>query len=210
MSLFLKILEMIGIVSFAISGALTAMRKKLDAFGVVILGMVTAVGGGVLRDVMIGVTPPQCFREPIYLLTAFFASLLFFLPFVRRPLMRRQHIFELSIFLTDSLGLGLFAVSGVQAGLTVSGTFHPILLVFLGMLSGTGGGVLRDVMVNEMPGIFVKHVYALAALAGAVCYLLLIRLRVSNYIAYPLSAAVVVVLRCLAAHYKWNLPAAKD
>ena len=210
MQTFLAVLELIGVVSFSVSGAMTAIRKQMDLFGVVFLGTVTAVGGGALRDLMIGVTPPACFQNPIYLIVASVTAFLFFLPFVRRPVLRHYKTFDMVLFLSDSVGLGLFAVSGVQAGMAVSSQFSPILLLFVGMLTGTGGGVLRDILAGDTPYIFVKHVYALAALAGAGMYLILIELHVSTFVAYPFSAATVVALRILAAKFKWNLPRAKE
>lgn len=210
MQTFLSILELIGVASFSISGAMTAIRKQMDIFGVVFLGTVTAVGGGALRDLMIGVTPPACFQNPVYLVVACVTAFLFFLPFVRRPMLRHHRTFDLLLLITDSVGLGLFAVSGVQAGLAVSEQFSPVLLLFVGMLTGTGGGILRDMLAGNTPYIFVKHVYALAALAGAALYLLMVRLHMSAFAAYPIAATVVVVLRLLAARFKWNLPRAKE
>lgn len=207
---FLTILELIGVVSFAISGAMTAIRKQMDVFGVVFIGCVTAVGGGAMRDLMIGVTPPMCFQDPVYLVVAFVTALLFFLPFVRRPMLSHHKTFDWLLFVTDSVGLGLFAVSGVQAGLAVSPQFSPILLLFVGMLSGTGGGILRDILTGSTPYIFIKHVYALAAAAGAALYLIFLRVGMNEFAAYPLSASVVVAVRVLAAKYHWNLPRAKD
>lgn len=210
MQTFLSILELIGVVSFAVSGAMTGIRKQMDLFGVMFLGTITAVGGGALRDMMIGVTPPACFQNPVYLVVASVTAILFFLPFVRRPVQHHHKTFDILLFVTDSVGLGLFAVSGVQAGMAVSEQFSPVLLLFVGMISGTGGGILRDILAGDTPYIFVKHVYALAAMAGAALYLILIRLQVSAYVAYPLSAATVVALRFLAARFKWNLPRAKE
>ncbi len=210
MQTFLSILELIGVISFAVSGAMTGIRKQMDLFGVMFLGTVTAVGGGALRDMMIGVTPPACFQNPMFLVVASVTAILFFLPFVRRPMLRHHKTFDILLFVTDSVGLGLFAVSGVQAGMAVSEQFSPVLLLFVGMLSGTGGGILRDILAGDTPYIFVKHVYALAAMAGAALYLILIRLQMSAFVAYPLSAAAVVALRFLAAKFKWNLPRAKE
>ncbi len=209
MQTFFFILELIGTVAFSISGAMTAIRKQMDVFGVVFLGTVTAVGGGALRDLMIGVTPPSCFQNPRFLVVAIVTAFLFFLPFVRQPALRHYKTFDALLFLSDSVGLGVFAVSGVQAALAVSGQFSIVLLLFVGMLTGTGGGILRDILAGDTPYIFIKHVYAMAAVAGAVLYLILLELQVSMFVAYPLSAAVVVVMRVLAARFKWNLPRAK-
>jgi len=210
MTLFLNILELFGTVAFALSGAMVGIQKRLDLLGVVFLGVVTAVGGGVLRDLMIGVTPPRCFQDPVYLLVACAASLLFFLPFLRRPLMRHEKTFDRFLFTTDSLGLAVFTVSGVQAGYASSPSFGPVRLVFIGMLTGTGGGVLRDILADETPYIFQKHVYATASLAGAVLFVVCHRLNANWYVSWLASIGLVFLIRCLASHYKWNLPRATE
>lgn len=210
MSTFLHILEMIGTVAFAVSGAMTGIRKRLDLFGVMILGVVTAVGGGILRDVMIGVTPPGCFRDPVYLVVGAITALLFFLPFLRRPLMRRQKQFDRMLFAMDSLGLAVFTVTGVLAGLEKNPNANVILLATVGVLTATGGGVLRDVLAGDTPLIFVKHIYAAASLTGALLYVALYALKVPGQLSGILAAAAVFVIRCFAAHYRWNLPKAED
>ena len=210
MQKFVTVLQLIGVASFSISGAVTAIRKRFDIFGVVILACVTALGGGLIRDIIIDITPPFCFAEPLYLYVAALTALLFFLPVVRRPLMRRQVLFEQLLFWTDSVGLGLFAISGVQSAMQTSAEFGPPLLLFIGMLSGTGGSILRDMMVCEMPGVFIKHVYALAALGGSAVYLILCDLGVSQYIAYLAGFVFIVTLRFLAARYRWNMPRAEE
>lgn len=210
MNAFLHILEMIGTVAFAVSGAMTGIRKHLDLFGVAILGVVTAVGGGILRDVMIGATPPGCFRDPVYLVVAAVTAVLFFLPFIRRPLLRRQKPFDRMLFAMDSLGLAVFTVTGVLAGLEKNPNANTILLMTVGVLTATGGGVLRDVLVGNTPLIFVKHIYAAASLAGALVYIGMDALGVPGQISGITAAAAVFLIRCLAAHYRWNLPKAED
>ena len=206
----LTVLQLIGVVSFAISGAMTAIRKQFDIFGVMILAIVTALGGGLIRDIIINVVPPFCFAQPIYLYVAAITGLLFFLPVIRRPLMKKRMLFDQVMFWTDTVGLGLFAVTGVQAAQAASAEFHPALLLFVGMLTGTGGGILRDMMVCEIPGIFVKHVYALATLAGAAVYLVLEHFEMNRYAALVIGSAFVIVLRYFAAKYRWNMPRAKE
>ncbi len=196
--------ELIGTVAFAVSGAAIAIRRQMDLFGVCVLGIVTAVGGGVLRDLMIGSTPPLCFRDPLYLVVACLTSVLFFLPFVHRPLQRRQAVFDWVLFGMDTLGLAAFTVSGIQTAERVSASFGGILLVFVGLLTGTGGGILRDLLAGEMPFILRKHVYATASLAGAVLYLLLRQLDI--YAATVAAMALTILIRLLSARFRWNLP----
>lgn len=209
MDWFLKLVELIGTVAFAVSGAAIGIRKKMDVFGVCILGIVTAVGGGIIRDLMIGFTPPQCFRDPLYLVVACVSALVFFLPVIRHPLQRRQVAFDWVLFAMDTLGLAAFTVVGVQAAERVSGDFGSVLLVCVGMLTGTGGGVLRDLLAGDMPYIFRKHIYATASLAGAVLYLLL-QPYTSTYLDTAAAMILVMVIRLLSATFRWNLPHAKE
>lgn len=204
------ILEIIGTVAFAVSGAMVAIQKKLDIVGVLFLGVLAAVGGGALRDLMLGIAPPQCFQNPKYLVIACVTAFLFFLPFVRRPLLKRQRTFDLLLLWMDSLGLAVFSVSGVETGLSSQPEASPILLVFVGVLTGTGGGVMRDVLAGDKPMVFVKHVYATASLVGSVLFLVMKALGASWHLSAIVVLVVVFTIRCLAAHYHWNLPRAED
>ncbi len=209
MDLFLLILELVGTMAFAASGAITGLRKNMDIFGVCILGLTTAVGGGVIRDVILGSTPPATFQNPIYAVVALVTSLVLFLPQVRHLLMRDQALYDLAMLVMDTLGLGIFTVVGIRTA--YGSTSHPtlFLLVFVGVVTGVGGGVLRDMMAGDTPYIFVKHVYASASLAGAlVCGVLWG--RAGGMPAMLAGAAVVFVIRGLSAHFRWNLPRAHD
>lgn len=202
---FLEIVELIGTVAFAVSGAAIGIRKGMDIFGVIILGAVTAVGGGILRDLMIGLTPPQCFRDPVYLVVACLSAMVFFLPVLRQPLQRRQRAFDWVLLGMDSVGLAAFTVAGIQTAQRVSTEFGVILLVCVGVLTGTGGGVLRDLLAGDMPYIFRKHIYATASMAGAALYLLL-QPWAGDYAAAAAAMLLVVVIRLLSAAFRWNLP----
>ena len=209
MDSFIRIVEIIGTIAFALSGAATGIRKGMDIFGVSILGIITAVGGGIIRDLMIGVTPPQCFRDSLYFIVACLSAVIFFLPFIRIPLQKRHKAFDWVLFLMDTVGLAVFTVVGIQAAQRVSDDFGVILLVCVGVLTGTGGGVMRDLLARDMPYIFRKHVYATASLAGAVVYLLLQRWA-GDYVATAAAMAVIIVIRFLSATFHWNLPHAEE
>lgn len=209
MDWFLTLVELVGTVAFSVSGAATAIGKRMDIFGVCILGIITAVGGGIIRDLMIGSTPPQCFQSPLYLVVACLAAAVFFLPFIRKPLQRRQAGFDRVLFTMDTLGLAAFTVVGIQAALQVNSRFGWLLLLCEGVLTGTGGGVLRDLLAGDMPYIFRKHVYATASLAGAVLYLLLHQLA-GMHIATVASMLLICLIRVLSARFRWNLPHASD
>lgn len=197
----LFVFELIGTVAFAVSGALVAVKKKMDLLGVAVLGMTTAVGGGIFRDLILGVTPPMAFREPVYALTAIGVSLLIFIPGLRRKLRSDNRL----LLVMDSLGLGVFTAVGVQAGM---GEGRFFLAVFVGTLTGVGGGVLRDIFAGEKPAIFVRHFYACASIIGAVLCALLWKL--GEIPAMLSGASVTLVLRLLAAKYRWSLPRAEE
>lgn len=207
MHIFLLILELIGTVSFSISGAMTAMKKHMDVFGVMILGLTTAVGGGIIRDLILGDTPPTTFRDPVYAMTALVTAALVFLPGVRRLFQQYQRAYDLIMLTTDSIGLGVFTSIGVQAAFARSGSYNMFLLTFVGVITGVGGGVLRDIMAGNTPYIFVKHIYASASLAGALLCAGMWR-KLPPVWAMSLGTATVFLIRALAAHYRLSLPKA--
>lgn len=206
MDTFFFILELIGTIAFAVSGAAAGIRKEMDIFGVCILGAATAVGGGILRDLMLGLTPPMAFRDPVWLVVGLVSAVVLFFPAVRRPAMRNRRASELVMLLSDAIGMGIFGATAILLAQR-SGQSSVWLLLFVSLLTGTGGGVLRDVMAGEVPGVFRKHVYASALLAGSVLFLL-IQPLLPQAASVVISVAATVTLRCLAAHYRWNLPRA--
>ena len=209
MQTFIFVLELVGTVAFAASGAMTGLKKNMDVFGVAILGLTTAVGGGILRDVILGITPPNTFQDPVYAFVALTASLIFFLPRVRRLLLWDSERFNLVLLIMDSVGLAAFTVVGIQIAYTNAAYPTRFLLVFVGVLTGVGGGVMRDVMAGDTPYIFVKHVYASASLAGALACALLWK-PVGRMPAMLAGMALVLAIRFLSAHFRWNLPRAHD
>lgn len=208
MNIWITILQLIGTVSFAVSGAMTAMRKGMDVLGVVVLGLTTAVGGGILRDVLLGRTPPAIFSDPLTVALAAAAAILVFIPAVRRRLLKTRRIYDLTMRLTDSLGLGIFTVIGAQTACTALGHANWFTIAFLGTITGVGGGVLRDVLAGDQPYIFRKHIYALASLSGALTWVAIHRLW-NDTAAMLIGGSLIVVIRLLAAHFRWSLPKAK-
>jgi len=209
MDTFILIIELLGTFSFAASGAMTAMRKNMDIFGVCILALTTAVGGGVIRDLILGNTPPNTFRDPIYALVALGTALILFLPRIRKLLMWDPKVFDQAMFWMDAAGLGIFTVVAIRVAHTYIQSPSYFLLVFVGVVTGVGGGVLRDILAGDTPYIFVRHVYASASLAGALLCSLLWD-QTGELAAMLLGAAVVVLIRALSRHYNWNLPRAHD
>lgn len=205
MNIFVIILELVGTIAFSVSGAMVAIKKNMDIFGVMILGLITAVGGGVIRDLTLGISPPATFRDPIYATTALLTAAIVFLPAVQRLLARHQRTYDLTMLMMDSLGLGIFTVIGVQAAFAQSPNHGVFLLTFVGVITGVGGGVLRDVLAGNMPYIFVKHIYACASLAGALACTLLWRCT-SGAFSMAIGAVLVILIRFLSAHFRWSLP----
>ena len=180
------VLELIGTAAFAVSGAIVGIKKQMDLFGVIVLGVCTAVGGGIVRDVILGVTPPATFHDPVYTLTA-------------------EPVFDRLLLVMDAVGLGVFTVVGVQCAYRQAEHDTLFLTVFVGLITGVGGGVLRDVFSGERPYIFVRHFYACASIIGAlICALCWNRLGANAAMLF--GAAAIVVLRLLAAYYHWSLP----
>jgi uncharacterized membrane protein YeiH len=191
------IIEILGTIAFAISGSLTAMNKKLDPFGVFIIAFVTAVGGGTLRDVMIGRTPVAWMTEVdyVYLIVLGYVLALIF----RKKLDR----FRISLFLFDTIGLGVFTLIGLQKGLEAG--LHPIICVALGTMTACFGGVIRDILCNEIPVIFRREIYATICMAGGILFFLLKAFDVNNNLLSIVVAAFMIALRILAVRYRWSL-----
>ena len=202
--------EFAGTFSFAISGAMVAVKKRVDLFGVLFLGITTALGGGMLRDVMLGIVPPAMFHNPVNLTAAAGVSLLVFLvaaAFKDRYLSEEQTIDAINN-VVDALGLGAFTVIGVQAAMNAGHTGNIIVQVFMGMVTGIGGGLIRDLMVMEIPFVLRKRVYAVASIVGGCLFCLLSRCNVPEYLSVFGSILTVFSIRILATRFKWNLPKA--
>ena len=209
MEQFLLIFELIGTVAFAASGALVGIHKDMDVFGVCILGLTTACGGGMVRDVLLGNTPPAAFQNPTDSAVAVVTALILFLSGVRHLLMGNQQHYDLLMLLMDSAGLGIFTVMGVRVAWHCAESPSLDLLVFVGAVTGVGGGLMRDIMAGDTPYIFVKHIYACASLAGALLCGLLWQ-TAGEMTSMLAGAGLVFAIRCLSAHYRWNLPKTHD
>ena len=196
------ILDILGTFAFAISGALVASDKKFDLFGVIIIAFVTAVGGGMLRDVLIDAHPINWIEDLNYLYTIFIAVVFTFL--------FKSKIAHLSktMFLFDTIGLSVFTLLGLEKGLTLH--LNPFIALIMGMISAVFGGVLRDVLTNKIPLIFEKEIYASACLAGGISYLLLSYFNISQNFIFITSAFVIVIIRVIAVKFHLELPKIKD
>ena len=207
MSVFLELLELVGTAAFAVSGAMLGLKKQMDLFGVCMMGLVTACGGGMLRDLFLGSAPPAVFRDPRCALVAAGVSAAFFLAARKHLFHAGVPAFEPVMLLADSMGLGVFTAAGVAAA-EQSGYGESIAYwVFLGALTGVGGGTLRDVLAGLPPYIFVKHIYACASIAGGIACALLWR-SAGQTCAVLVCFSLVFLIRILAARYRWSLPKA--
>lgn len=203
------VFELIGVVAFALSGAMRAMKCDMDIFGVCVLAVTTALGGGFMRDCLIGNTPPVNLLNPFPASLAIGVAILAFLPFMRKLLFHTTKAHELLMLVADSIGLGVFTVTGVSICFSHFEAPQLFMTAFLGVITGVGGGVLRDVMSRRTPYIFVKHFYASASLIGAAVTALLFPL-IGQLLAMVVGIVLIVSLRFLAAAFHWHLPKADD
>ena len=193
-----EILDTIGTLVFAISGALTAMYKKLDLFGVYCIAFVTALGGGTIRDVMIGRTPVGWMLDIDYV---FIITLGFLLSLIFNRYLERLRI---SMLLFDTIGLGVFTLIGLEKGIEYG--LSPVICVILGTLTATFGGVIRDILCNEIPVLFRKEIYATLCIAGGVLFFLLQEFGIPKEIISASVAVFIITLRLVAYKYNWSLP----
>ena len=207
----LFVMELIGTIAFSCSGALAAIRKRLDLLGVIVLGVITATGGGMFRDILIGNIPPSLFKNSLYVILAVISAIIIFFTVQSRRLLKIftqiERYNQIYNFL-DAIGLGAFTVVGVNTAVSTQISDYFFLTIFLGVITGVGGGILRDIMVCEIPSILQEHIYACASLAGALLYVFTYKIFLQDF-AMILSALVVIAIRILARRYDWNLPHSK-
>lgn len=202
-------IDVTGTIAFAVSGAMTGLKHRLDLFGVIFIAVTTALGGGVIRDIIIGYIPPMMFRNYQYVLMAMLPAVILFgiAYFSKSRFYTKESFIDTWANVFDALGLGSFVVSGMQAGIEAGYVDNGFFLVFLGLLSGIGGGVMRDLFVHRRPLVLVKHIYAVAAIAGGCLFwFLIVYLKVADLLSTGIVITVVFAIRMLATKYHWNLP----
>ena len=200
-------MELARTIAFAASGAMVGIHCRMDIFGVCVLGVITSVGGGMTRDVILG-NVPGALVKPVYVLAAVITALFVFIVlYFRKNVLKGRFgiVYDRIMLVMDSFGLGIFTVMGVMTGMNEGYGENAFLLTVLGTLTGVGGGLLRDMMAGQPPYIFVKHIYACASVVGAVSCVWIYRIF-GQLPAMVISSLLVVVIRFLAAHYRWNLP----
>jgi len=191
-------IETLGTIAFAISGSFAAMQRRLDPFGVLIIAFVTSIGGGTVRDLLLGDTPVAWMRDVNYCLLILVTSLLtiFFKTHIKK--------FKITLFLFDSLGLGLFTLVGVQKGIVFG--LSPGICVALGTITGCFGGIIRDTLLNTIPLIFRKEIYATACILGGILYFALLYFNLKSDVAKVIVIAFIFALRVVVVRYKLALP----
>lgn len=202
----LMITTIIGTVAFSVSGALVAIENKLDLFGVIILGTVTACGGGVLRDVMMHQNILM-FEDPWYFYLSLLTGLLVFIAmyFLQNLKWENSKIYKIFFNITDSIGLGTFVVLGANVAVS-NGVQSFVAITFYAVLTAVGGGLIRDLSVMKIPVIFRKHIYAVASIIGAVYFYLITLANCPYTIAVITTVLIVVIIRYLAFRFEWSLP----
>ncbi|ASV31393.1 trimeric intracellular cation channel family protein [Maribacter cobaltidurans] len=193
-----NLIDVLGTIAFAISGVLVAMDKRLDVFGVFIIAFVTAVGGGTLRDVLIGSTPVGWMTQPNYVVVIVITVVISIL------FVDRLKNFRKSLFLFDTIGIGLYTMIGIQKGLDTG--LLPIMCIALGTMTACFGGVIRDILCNEIPVIFRREIYATVCILGGGIYFLMLQFPINPTIAYITGILCIIVMRLLAVKFKIALP----
>ncbi|WP_285058936.1 trimeric intracellular cation channel family protein [Pedobacter ginsengisoli] len=194
----MEAIEILGTISFAISGSFAAMQRRLDPFGVLIIAFVTSIGGGTVRDLLLGDTPVAWMRDVNYCLLILLSSIatIFFKTHIKK--------FKVTLFLFDSMGLGLFTILGVQKGISFG--LSPGICIALGTITGCFGGIIRDTLLNTIPLIFRKEVYATACILGGLLYFLLLYFDLKEDIAKVVVIAAIFAFRIVVVRYKVALP----
>ncbi len=196
MSLF-QIFDWLGTIAFALSGAMAAINKRLDLFGIFIIAFVTSVGGGTLRDTLIGRTPVGWMIDLTYLYIIIASTIIGII------FRKKIEYWSKTLFLFDTIGLGIFTITGAEIGLQFG--LHPLICIILATMSGSFGGLIRDILVNEIPVILRKEIYASACIVGAIGFLFLEKLNVNQDVQYILTSSLVIIIRLLAVKYRWEM-----
>jgi len=193
-----QLLDVLGTMAFAISGSLTAMNKKMDPFGVFVIAFVTSVGGGTLRDVLIGRTPVGWMKDLTYV---YMIVLGFIIALIFRKKLDKLRV---SLFLFDTIGLGVFTLIGLEKGIAIG--LHPVICIALGTMTACFGGVLRDILCTEIPVIFRKEIYATICIIGGCVFFLLRQWNVPQDVVYLVTSGIIIGIRLLAVNYRWSMP----
>lgn len=204
------LVEYLGICTFSVSGAMIGIRKRFDFFGVFICAILTSLGGGLVRDLILGNVPPVMFYNYIYVVLMFITTLIVFLVahFKKEQFIEKEETIAKINNVFDAIGLGLFSAIGVQTAINEGFISNPYLAIFVGGMTGVGGGMLRDALISDIPVILKKNIYIVASLAGSSVYYFMMRYHVDIGVSTFVASMVVFIIRMLAIKYDWNMPKA--
>lgn len=202
------ITEIIGIIAFAISGAIVGIKKRFDIFGIIVLGVITAVGGGALRDITLGIIPPTMFKNPIYVVVAFMTACVTFCAaaIVKANFNENKQFFVEIVNFFDAIGLGVFAVTGTNTAIVHGFEHNAFLAIFVGVITGIGGGMVRDVLAGKVPFVLFKDIYASAAIVGAGIYYFMYTNHCNPILSVVTAIVITILIRMLASYYHLGLP----
>lgn len=206
-TVIILIMEVIGTIAFAVSGSLVAVKGSLDLFGVIFVGCITAVGGGILRDILMGRIPPNIFSNTIFLSIAALTSVAVFVfsYFKRKAFHSFQKKVEIINNFFDAIGLAAFTITGVEMAASAGYSSSPLYVISMGFLTGIGGGIIRDILVDKTPYVLRKHIYAVASMLGGSAYYFM-RIYFDETLAVLISMPIIVIIRIMATKYHWKLP----
>lgn len=200
--------EIIGIIAASVSGCIIAAKCRFDLFGVILCAFFTSLGGGILRDILIGDLPPRAFTNYIFPLTSLLTSLAVFIIFklFKNKLPQKQNLMRALFLIFDAFGLASFSMTGVQIGIASGHEKNAFLCIILGMTTAVGGGIIRDVITAHIPLVLREQIYATASILGSAVYYFAVTLGADSVISMYVSMAVIVIVRLLSIRYKWHLP----
>lgn len=208
MNEILKAFEIIGTIAFSVSGGLMAIGAGLDLFGVMFVSCITAFGGGIVRDLLLGLNPPAVFHNfPIFMIAFLTSFIVFIVAYIKRSHFSsfKTKVEYINNFF-DAIGLAAFTVIGSEVGYINGFSENGFIIIVIGMLTGIGGGIFRDILIDTAPFVFKKHVYAVAAICGSFLYYILRKYVGNVSLASVFAMVSVILLRLLATHFRWRLP----
>lgn len=212
MELVISSFEILGVIVFAITGALEAIKSGLDLLGVLIIGVTTAVGGGIIRDLVLGINPPASFNDPKYIYIAGATALIVFsFAYYNKKVMGNASIkiFDKILTLTDAIGLAVFTVLGMKVAYALSYEYRGVIYVFVGLITGVGGGVIRDVLLQKVPYILERNIYASASIIGAIIFYFMTKYGLlTEALRMEISILIIFSIRMYAARHNLDLPKA--
>lgn len=199
------LLEILGTVAFSIVGASVAIRKGLDIFGILLISVVSATGGGIIRDLVLGNVPPITFRSPFNITAAILSGLVVMLIFRKNQRLTVQRPIQKTVEVFDAIGLSVFTINGIDTALGLNATYGGFLLCFVGVVTAVGGGIMRDILVGQTPAVLKKEIYATASIIGSIFYIVAKAFVTYEFVRWA-AILLIIAIRLYSQSKKWNLP----